>query len=637
ASTFLERYIASSPAERAALRDQFRSTIQELASVISPEQVNAYLIDPLRRSYEELGNAIAEQLQKLQEIVDPVRLREIAKSISQAQWDYITELRRLRSEVRSAVAGFMEELGALSYAADEYGASARELADAYFKVTEVLQRPSSNWQQALTELAEAFEAAGVEGDRYRVKIAELNRLMSQYNYLGLTEEAQLEVRKRLAELGSEVLKLYERRRKALSDAASVEISAAEALAEYGIAATASIDEAIAHEFKLIDALNEEARLRRQLLELSGVPREQAEAIVSKFIFSELRKLQIAQRATINQLRDMYREATDLASRFGDKLSEFYNKQYNAALAYKQALTFQAMAMHLYARLGDFVKSIPSKAVDWWNKFLSLLSEAAELSADIRALVFGIGSLWSELKDLVPSGKDLQSLREAVQVLPTVLQVGVARISDLLSQASKLPAFGWEAFLTRLRIKREIDEIREMLFASTEELAGQIERWTNTLAEFVEEGFIPSIFASTLPEARTTLINNLLWLRAFFAQQLQSLMFLQQFVPFGTKVWVELNEQILSTVDSLTQVERKLRDIRSELLSLELYAIPERIGEFLVTQGPALQTFMRTGALGGQSTIQFTIYVNAQDVSAGVQQALAEAQRRLMGFNLQPLF
>ncbi len=637
ASTFLERYIASSPAERAALRDQFRSTIQELASVISPEQVNAYLIDPLRRSYEELGNAIAEQLQKLQEIVDPIKLREIAKSIAQAQWDFITELHRLRSEVGSAVAGFLEELGALEDAADQYGTAADELANAYFKVVDILQRPSANWQQALTDLAEAFEAAGVEGDRFRVKIAELQRLMSQYNYLGLTKEAALETKKRLAELGTEILKLYERRRQALENAAAQELSFAETAVEYGLVLPSFTENAIAMEFKLIEALNREAEIRRQLLELQGVPSEKAAEIASRTVLKGLLQLKLIHKATLEELKSWYRESADIFSKYGNRLYEFYNRQVQAALAWRQAWAFHAMAMQLYSRLGGLLRGAPAKAVDWFNKFLASISEAAESSADIRVLVFGIGSLWSELKDLVPSGKDLQSLREAVQVLPTVLQVGVARISDLLSQASRLPAFGWEAFLTRLRIKREIDEIREMLFASTEELAGQIERWTNTLAEFVEEGFIPSIFAATLPEVRTTLINNLLWLRAFFVQQLQSLTFLQQFVPFGSKVWVELNEQILSTVDSLTQVERKLRDIRSELLSLELYAIPERVGEFLVTQGPALQAFMRTGALGGQSTIQFTIYVNAQDVSVGVQQALAEAQRRLMGFNLQPLF
>jgi len=47
--------------------------------------------------------------------------------------------------------------------------------------------------------------------------------------------------------------------------------------------------------------------------------------------------------------------------------------------------------------------------------------------------------------------------------------------------------------------------------------------------------------------------------------------------------------------------------------------------------------MRTGALGGTSTINFTIHVSAQDVSVGVQQALQQAQRTLAGFTFRTIF
>jgi hypothetical protein len=74
----------------------------------------------------------------------------------------------------------------------------------------------------------------------------------------------------------------------------------------------------------------------------------------------------------------------------------------------------------------------------------------------------------------------------------------------------------------------------------------------------------------------------------------------------------------------------------ELLSLELYAMPERVAQFIVTQGPALLSFMRTGALGGTSTLQFNIYVSAQDVQAGIMTAMDQATRQLQGFTYRTL-
>jgi hypothetical protein len=66
----------------------------------------------------------------------------------------------------------------------------------------------------------------------------------------------------------------------------------------------------------------------------------------------------------------------------------------------------------------------------------------------------------------------------------------------------------------------------------------------------------------------------------------------------------------------------------ELVSLSLYAIPERLSQFLITEGPALWTFLRTGALGGVSTLNFTIHVTAQDFSVGIQQALQGYRARI---------
>jgi hypothetical protein len=94
---------------------------------------------------------------------------------------------------------------------------------------------------------------------------------------------------------------------------------------------------------------------------------------------------------------------------------------------------------------------------------------------------------------------------------------------------------------------------------------------------------------------------------------------------------------LQVAKSLDDIEQKLRNIRMELVSLSLYAIPERLSQFLITEGPALWTFMRTGALGGVSTLNFTIHVTAQDVSVGIQQALQQAQRTLAGFTYRTIF
>jgi hypothetical protein len=110
-----------------------------------------------------------------------------------------------------------------------------------------------------------------------------------------------------------------------------------------------------------------------------------------------------------------------------------------------------------------------------------------------------------------------------------------------------------------------------------------------------------------------------------------------FVPFGTRVWLELLQAQLQVAKSLDDIEQKLRNIRMELVSLSLYAIPERLSEFLITEGPALWAFMRTGALGGVSTLNFTIHVSAQDVSVGIQQALQQAQRTLAGFTYRTIF
>jgi hypothetical protein len=99
----------------------------------------------------------------------------------------------------------------------------------------------------------------------------------------------------------------------------------------------------------------------------------------------------------------------------------------------------------------------------------------------------------------------------------------------------------------------------------------------------------------MDQARTQFLDLLNWLRQFYLVRLQRLGELMSFVPFGTKVWLELLQAQLQVAKSLDDIEQKLRNIRMELVSLSLYAIPERLSQFLITEGPALWAFMRTGA------------------------------------------
>jgi len=641
ASAFLDYYVRSAPGARAQLRDQLRQTLTELASVLSQDQIRAHLIDPLRRAYEELGNTISEQLEKLVDIMDPIRLREIAKSIAEAQFAFLTEQARVVSEVMSTWSELWSELGLPERSVALLTQAGDRLLAAFERVLEVARMPSPTWQQALQELSAAFEAAGLQSERFRVKLAELQRLFLMRSYFGLTEETRLEISKRIAELGKDVLGFYERARK---EVLSSRDEALELLSDYedaGVAAISWLDDAIDRESRFMQLLQQEAALRQRILVALGVPYDEAARAVSRFVATQSRQLKLLRSATISQIMDIANAQKELASMAGDYLTEFMRSQEVASTALQSAMSSYSLAQHLIQRAAQFfgsVRTMPAKAAEWLSKYYSKLREAAEASADVKVWLFGLQAIWSTLKDLFPQGGNLlRDFAEQVAQFGVLLRAGIERWRYLWWQLVQIPATTWQGYITRLRIQREMREIVDMLFAAPEQIAETVSRWTNVLSRFVEEGFIPSIFASTLPEVRQTLLSNLIWLRNFYAYQLGVLMQMQMQVPFGTTVWLRLNEQIIATVENLADVERKLRDIRMELLSLELYAVPERIAEFIVERGPALTTFLRTGPTTAVSTIQFSINIYAQDVQAGVQQALFEAQRRLQGFNMQPVF
>jgi len=223
-------------------------------------------------------------------------------------------------------------------------------------------------------------------------------------------------------------------------------------------------------------------------------------------------------------------------------------------------------------------------------------------------------------------------------MPVLLATGLDRLRRLFTQRLLLSfRRGWDAFVARLRVEREIMNVWRFLFIEPEDLASHLREIADTIGSWIERGQLPSFVAMTMEQARSQFLDLLVWLRQFYATRLRQIGELMAFVPFGTRPWLELLQAQLQVARALDEIEQKLRNIRTELVSLTLYAVPERLSQFLITEGPALWSFMRTGALGGTSTINFTIHVSAQDISVGIQQALQQAQRTLAGFTFRTIF
>jgi hypothetical protein len=325
---------------------------------------------------------------------------------------------------------------------------------------------------------------------------------------------------------------------------------------------------------------------------------------------------------------------NLSESTGDVVGELVVR--NAEL--NNQLGFAANALAAALRIIQRTGFVTSAASEYLVQYYDAINKAMQLSADMRVGVRGLSAIWEQIKESMPSIGSIEDAISAVSLFPLYLRAAISKIMELsrnIRLLSMVPS--WDAFLKRLQLFSQLRETIREIFASPEDLANQISRWTEILRGYIEQGWIPSIFRATMPEVRQIYLSNMMWLRQFYEEQLQVLMQLSEIVPPGTKVWLELNQQIIETVENLGRIEEQLRNIRTELVSLELIALPERVAQFLVTQGPALWTFLRTGALGGISTLNFTIHVSAQDVSVGIQQALQQAQRTLAGFTYRTIF
>ncbi|MEM2079499.1 MAG: hypothetical protein QW104_02295, partial [Nitrososphaerota archaeon] len=490
-------------------------------------------------------------------------------------------------------------------------------------------------EQALQLLSSAFELVGDDSKEAITKIAELDKLLRQYNFMMLTPEAEREIKKRVAELGKDVLKAFSRIRQALQEEMDDWRQFFEAHIETIVAMRSEVvDRAIDAERRYLNWSLHEADRRERIMRRLGYSEEQIRDAIFRFMSRVVTKLYFFRKPTFEQIQQFHSQLAELAESGEDFATAFANRQAAATVAMFRYYRFLVLATHVVQSVGVRTRAF----YDYITKAYQSLREAMEMSLDIKVRFFGLHVAWSQVSEVFSSfGESLEDLASKVSMFSLVFNVGVAKIQNLFGQMQKLAVGGIGAFVQRMRIWRQIREIWRALFPEPSEVADSMRQYSEMLERVVEEGYVPGFLGMTMPQVRQAFMQVLVWLREFYMQQFQAIAGLMSQVPQWSRVWLELFNAQMRVADALMEIENRLRNIRAEFLSLELFAVPERIGQFLVTQGPALFTFMRTGALGGQSTIQFTIYVNAQDVSAGVQQALAEAQRRLMGFNLQPLF
>jgi DNA repair exonuclease SbcCD ATPase subunit len=399
--------------------------------------------------------------------------------------------------------------------------------------------------------------------------------------------------------------------------------------------TAAVIEAgIENERRATAAFLQELNLRVTTLRSHGASEREILAMLSAEWAKFTQSLQFTRPPSFKELSELNQAILGYAETTGDAFSEVMVRSAEANNLLTVAFRAWAAAMEIIQRTGQ----VTAAAAEYLAQYYESLNKALQLSADLRVKLRGLAGIWDQLKEVFPSIQTIDDAIHAVQMFPIYFRSAIERIAELQRQIntlSRIPT--WDAFLKRLQLMNQMREIMREVFAAPEEIASQVSRWTDVFRSWMEQGWVPSSLGLTLPEVRQMYLAQLMWLKQFHEERLRTLMELSQSVPYGTKVWLELNQQILETVENLGRIEEQLRNIRMELLSLELYAMPERVAQFLITQGPALYGFLRTGALGGVSTLNFTIQISAQDVSVGVQQALQQAERTLAGFTYRTLF
>jgi TP901 family phage tail tape measure protein len=397
---------------------------------------------------------------------------------------------------------------------------------------------------------------------------------------------------------------------------------------------AVIKAGIENERRATAAFLQELYLRAAALRSHGASEREILAMLSAEWAKFTQSLQFTRPPSFKELSELNQAILGYAEATGDAFSEVMVRSAEANNLLTVASRAWAVAMEIIQRTGQ----VTAAAAEYLAQYYESLNKALQLSADLRVKLRGLAGIWDQLKEVFPSIQTIDDAIHAVQMFPIYFRSAIERIAELQRQIdalSRIPT--WDAFLKRLQLMNQMREIMREVFAAPEEIASQVSRWTDMFRSWIEQGWVPSSLGMTLPEVRQMYLAQLMWLKQFHEERLRTLMELSQSVPYGTKVWLELNQQILETVENLGRIEEQLRNIRMELLSLELYAMPERVAQFLITQGPALYGFLRTGALGGISTLNFTIQISAQDVSVGVQQALQQAERTLAGFTYRTLF
>jgi uncharacterized coiled-coil DUF342 family protein len=619
-------------------RDKLIQTMNAFISVVNAEQIRANLFTPIREALDDINERLSELRRRAGELLDPREVRERLLSLARAQFEALTAPFRALSEAQQAWSDFMSDLtGDLTREAID---AANNLSAAFMNVLNILGRPALRPKEALEKLADAFELVGEDAKNIRVHIQRLQQLLTSENFMATTPEALAEVRSELAKLGREVLEQLGRIRQMREEIAKSRFEAMEDAIESVIDSYDSlrfaVDRALEAESRYHQTVMQEAQLRYLMMVRLGVHPIIAQQRAWDWAWQQLRRRPLIMPATLENLQSLTSSLADQFEELGDAYSATVARSQAVGFAMQRSARYMTTAMQIVARTGRLTQ----QAAAYMQRGYESFTQALRFSIDLRVAIAGIGAAFRELRDIFSElGTEyLSDWISRVRLLPVVLATGLDRLRQLFTQRLLLSfRRGWDAFIARLKTEREIMNVWRTLFPEPEDLANYFRDLADTIGSWIERGYLPSFVSLSMDQARTQFLDLLNWLRQFYLGRLQQLGELMSFVPFGTKVWLELLQAQLQVAKSLDDIEQKLRNIRMELVSLSLYAIPERLSQFLITEGPALWAFMRTGALGGVSTLNFTIHVTAQDVSVGIQQALRQAQRTLAGFTYRTIF
>jgi TP901 family phage tail tape measure protein len=609
----------------------FQEALEELTGRLRPDMLRSAVFEPLREGIAETANQLAELRRAIWDALDPRVVRDRLRELAEAQFTYLTATTRHFAETRSAIADFLEGLNLSEQAINQLSLGADALSAAWNRVIDVFSRPAISLQEAITIFRDIFAIAGDEAKEVEVKWQALYDALQRYNFMGATAEAAEEVRKRLAEFGQELLKIYGRLAEVAERLAARWREAAEDFAEsWREDYLGALREAFAGEQRFSQLILREAQLRAAMMRRLGVPEEQVRRATLLFLHERFKKLELLRLPTLREYAEFYRGAAQVLEDAGFIVDAAVARQQEAAIEWQRGLRWWQMAMETLHLTGGV---ITSKVLDYLNRAREAFQAAARASLDFKAALYGLSAVWKDLADLWSGASDdLAGLQEKVELFPVMLRAGWERLRDLWRQwreTFRLPPL--ERIITQIRLRREWRKVMETLFPKPEETADLVTRQSRLLARWIEQGYVPAAAGMTLPQVRQLYLQQLQWLRQYYLQRIQEIQALMAQVPPFTRPWLELNRELTATLENLSEIEEQLRSIRLELLNLELYAMPERVASLIVQQGPGLVSFLRQGPVAGISTLNFTIVVQTNDLQEGVQQALYQAQRQIAGF------